>query len=67
MDSARKTDDTAAPIVDRWMSLNEAAEVLEETRHSVLQRIVRRELEADVVAGRTVVSRESVERVLTAS
>jgi hypothetical protein len=65
MPVAGKTEETSA-IVDRWMSLYEAADVLGESRHAVMQRIIRQELEASVVAGRTVVSRESVRRVLAA-
>ena len=47
---------------DIWMTLRQAALALGQTRHSVLTRIVKGELEAQIVAGRTVVSRESVER-----
>ncbi len=57
MDDARKTDS--------WFSLNQAAGELDESRVAVLQRIARGELAHDIVAGRTVVSRESVEKVKT--
>lgn len=47
---------------DRWMSLVEAARVLGASRQTILARAVKGELDAEHIAGRTVVSRESVER-----
>jgi excisionase family DNA binding protein len=51
---------------DRWMSLVEAARTLAVSRQTILARAVKGELEAEHVAGRTVVSRESVERAVAA-
>ena len=47
-----------------WMSLGEAARLLGEARQTVLKRTVKGELVAEYVAGRTVISRESVDRIL---
>jgi hypothetical protein len=55
----RATDDA-----DRWVSLSVAAANLAETRQTVLTRAIKGELEAKHVAGRTVVSRASVDRLL---
>lgn len=60
MTTARKTQ-MGEP--DAWVSLRAASEMLGQTRHTVLMRIVKGELTGQVIAGRTVVSRESVERV----
>ena len=49
--------------VDPWMSLYEASKVLNESRLSVLTRTVDGEIQAQKVAGRTVVSRSDVERL----
>jgi hypothetical protein len=54
MNAARKKVD------DEWMTLQQAASELGCTRHLVLSGIVRGELTAQVIAGRTVVSRSSV-------
>lgn len=59
MPTARKT----VKVLDPWMSLVEAARELGETRQTVLTRAVKGEVEAKHIAGRTVVSRESVVRV----
>lgn len=48
---------------DRWMSLPEAAKTLGVTRHAVMTRALRGELESQTVAGRTVVARADVERM----
>lgn len=48
--------------LDPWMTLLEAAKELKTTRQTVLTRAVKGELEAQHVAGMTVVSRESVRR-----
>lgn len=66
MPPARKTA-TQMPVKDLWMSLYDAAEVLKESRYSVMQRIIRGEIESQLVAGRTVVSREGVQRILDAA
>jgi len=62
MNSARK----AAPLPDEWISLPEAARLLGESRHTVLNRSVKGEVEAQFIAGRTIVLRESIQRVLAA-
>ena len=48
---------------DPWMTLSAAANALGTTRHTLLKRIVKGELIGKIVANRTVVSRESVERL----
>jgi hypothetical protein len=60
MPVSRKTRKT----LDPWMSLVEAAKALGETRQTVLTRAIKGEVEAKHIAGRTVVSRESVARAL---
>lgn len=50
------------PDADAWMSLVAAARVLKTSRHTVMNRALKGELEAQHIAGRTVISRESVER-----
>jgi hypothetical protein len=57
------TRKTRKPL-DPWMSLVEAAKALGETRQTVLTRAIKGEVEAKHIAGRTVVSRESVARAL---
>lgn len=59
MAAARKTK----AIADPWMSLVQAAKALGETRQTVLTRAIKGEVEAKFIAGRTVVSRESVRRL----
>lgn len=49
---------------DPWMTLPDAAEALGEVRQTILTRAVKGELEAKHEAGRTLISRASVERVL---
>lgn len=51
---------------DKWMSLVEAARTLGESRQTVLMRAVKGDLEAEHIAGRTVVSRRSIERLIAA-
>lgn len=51
---------------DEWISLSEAARQLGETRQTVLTRAVAGDIVAQHIAGRTVVTRASVLRVLTA-
>lgn len=48
---------------DPWMTLNQAAKELGESRLAVLTRTVKGEIDAKHEAGRTIVSRESVRRV----
>lgn len=48
-----------------WMGLVAASRALGETRLRILTLAVKGELEAKHVAGRTIISRESVERVLS--
>lgn len=50
--------------VDPWISLVEAARLLKETRQTVLTRAVKGELEAQHIAGRTLISRASVTRCI---
>ncbi len=49
---------------DPWMTLPDAAEALGEARQTVLTRTVKGELEAKHEAGRTLISRASVEKLL---
>lgn len=51
---------------DRWLSLPKAAAELRKSRQGVLIAIAKGELEAEQVAGRVVVSRESVQALKTA-
>lgn len=67
MNPARKDTPIVAPQRDPWMSLNEACIALDTHREKVLQRALAGELEVQIVAGRTVVSRASVERMLAGS
>lgn len=48
-----------------WMSLVEASQVLRETRLKVLTRVVKGELTAQHIAGRTLIDRTTVERIAT--
>lgn len=59
MNAVRKN----AELVDPWMSLTAAAAELETSKHLVLQSVIRGELEASIVAGRTVIDRDSVARL----
>ncbi len=49
---------------DAWVSLVEASRLLGESRLMILNRTVKGEIDAKHIAKRTVVSRESIERVL---
>lgn len=49
---------------DGWMSVPGAAATLGESRLSVLSRVIRGELVSEQSAGRTVISRDSVEALL---
>lgn len=57
MAAARKMD-------EEWISLPQAARLVGETRHRMLHRAVKGEVEAKQFAGRTCISRVSVERFL---
>lgn len=57
---------TVTTQTDAWMSIVGAADALGESRLKVLSRAVKGELESATVAGRTVISRASVERVKAA-
>lgn len=57
--AARKTDPNP------WLSLPEAARQLGESRLAVLTRAVKGEVDAQHIAGRTVVSQASVQRLLS--
>jgi len=59
MDTARKTEEA-----DDWISLLEASRTLGESRQTVLGRAVKGEVEAKHVAGRTIVSRASVDAII---
>lgn len=60
MAAASKTD----RLSDQWVGLPQAAAELGESRLKVLSRTVTGELEADHLAGRTVISRASLDRLL---
>lgn len=60
MAAPRKT----TPRAEAWMSLSDAARALGETRQTVLTRAVKGEVEAQHIAGRTLVSRASVEKLV---
>lgn len=64
MSASTSMSDRAAtePVTDGWMSVREAARILGIARPTVLTKALRGELVVQTVAGRTVVSRESVER-----
>lgn len=52
------------PQEDAWLSVRAASQILGESRFTILARAIRGELEAQYIAGRTVISRASVERAL---
>lgn len=52
---------------DGWVSIREAARLLGIARPTVLTKALRGELVVQTVAGRTVVSRESIERARSAA
>ncbi len=60
MSAARKTDYGT----DGWVSLLASTKLLGESRLKVLGRTVKGELESQYIAGRTVISRESIDRLL---
>lgn len=57
MDTVRKT-----PVEDRHLSVPQAARAIGKANATVLSLIVAGELTAERVAGRTVITRESVEQ-----
>jgi hypothetical protein len=61
MEAARKT---AEPTEDLWMSQPQAARALGCSRHGVLAAIAKGELVPGLVAGRSVVSRASVDALV---
>lgn len=56
---ARKVESFA----DLWLSISQAALLLDNSRYRVLTNIARGRIQTQVVAGRTIVLREDVERV----
>jgi hypothetical protein len=60
---SRRSDSAAAQQGDEFMSVYAAAQRLRIATKTVLARVVEGELEGHSVAGRIVVSRESVERL----
>lgn len=60
MDAARKTE-----AIDRYLSVPRAARELGVANATVLSLALRGELESDLVAGRTVITRASVERFIS--
>ncbi len=62
MSAARKTDQGT----DGWVSLLQGTKLLGESRLKVLARVVKGEVEGQHIAGRTVISRESIEKILAA-
>ncbi|GLC25044.1 hypothetical protein [Roseisolibacter agri] len=68
MNAASKdgTPETAR-VRDEWMSLNQACLALETHREDVLHRAIAGELTAQRIAGRTVISRASVEAAQAAA
>lgn len=57
MDAVRKTVTT-----DRYLSVPQAARALGKANATILSLVLRGDLSGEVVAGRTVVTRESVEQ-----
>jgi hypothetical protein len=51
-------------LSNAWVSLVEASRLLGQSRQTILTRAVKGELEGKHIAGRTVISRASVERAL---
>ena len=49
---------------DAWLTLPQAARMLGVARHTLLSRALDGEIVTEVIAGRRLVSRESVERAL---
>jgi hypothetical protein len=65
MNAARK--EAAGVTEDRYMSVPMAARTLGKAQATILSLIVRGALVGEVVAGRTVVTRESIEQYLAAN
>jgi len=51
---------------EEWVSLSEAARLLKESRPTVLQRVIGGQLTAQRIAKRTIIARESIDRVIAA-
>lgn len=69
MTAARKENQEqgAVGIADPWVSVPAAARLLGCANATVLAKALRGEIEAQVVAGRTVISRASIDRALAAA
>ena len=61
--AARSKKPTARPLDDSWMRVAEAATELGVSRFILMKYAMRGALSAEVHAGYTVISRESVERL----
>jgi excisionase family DNA binding protein len=61
MPAARKHEE--GPLEDGWMTVPQAAAALGCSRLKVMNHVARNELSAGVFADRTLISRESVERL----
>lgn len=64
MNPQRKEPDGTALAVDPWVSLKAAAAMLGMSRQTVLTLALKGDIVAQHIAGRTVVTRESVDRLL---
>jgi hypothetical protein len=64
MSAASKAVRQPVTSEDPWLTVKEAAELLDISRHLVLSRAAKGELETREIAKRLVVSRASVERAL---
>lgn len=62
--TARKAYQRINRAADPWLTPNEAAAELRISRPTVLSRIIDGTLVAEIRAGRTFISRESIERAL---
>lgn len=64
MATAGKRTEIDKELEKEWVSLGDAARALGESRLAALTRTVKGELEAKHIAGRTLISRDSLNRVL---
>jgi excisionase family DNA binding protein len=60
----RKPAVVAQPPADPWMTVREASRALGIAPPTVLNRVIQGQLEAQTVAGRTFISRASVDRAV---
>jgi hypothetical protein len=67
MSAASKESATVTAPTDKWMTVQQVAVALETSRHLVLKRAAAGEFQTEVVAGRLVFSRASVERARLAA